>query len=389
MATDPLSFRSIFLHAWDLSARGIDPLLEWAASANLNTLCLATTYHSGWFIHPAHPSHRAFMTEGSVCYFPPDLSLYKDTPLRPTPSRMFSDQNWLAKTGDRLDRHGLRLVSWTIGVHNTRLGRAYPEFTQRTVYGDSLPHALCISHDAVRAYLLALCRDLAINYPMYALQLEAFSWMTVAHGHHHERDLVGLNPFEQELLSLCFCSACTRRAAAANIDCIEVAATVRGVLDAVFREAPERPPGHPATMGELEERCAHLRAFNAWRHAYAGALLADIKSISLKGTSCQLLLETPPDVSLANTVDGFASFAYAQTPAQVAVTCLAAKKTLPADWSGLLQCLIRLGQGIPSSPSQLRDIITAVRSAGFNGINFYNHSESPPKMLSWIRDALA
>src|SRR5699024_7304961 len=119
--------------------------------------------------------------------------------------------------------HGLRLVSWTIGTHNTRLGLEHPDLTQQNVYGDRIPHALCISNDDVRAYLTAICRDLATNYPMYARQLEAFGWMGLVHGHHHERDLVSLSPLEQDLLGLCLCATCTRRATAAGVDCRQVA----------------------------------------------------------------------------------------------------------------------------------------------------------------------
>jgi hypothetical protein len=192
---DPnLRFRSLFLHAWDVADEGADALMAWMANAGLNTMCIAGTYHSGWFVHPHAPRRRAYLTEGGVCYFRPQLSLYGDTVLKPAVSSLCRATDWLAEAAARLDRYNLRLVSWTIGTHNTRLGLAYPHLTQQTVYGDGLPHALCPSNDDVRAYLTALCRDLATNYPMWALQVEAFGWMSFAHGHHHERDLTEFSP---------------------------------------------------------------------------------------------------------------------------------------------------------------------------------------------------
>jgi hypothetical protein len=44
--------------------------------------------------------------------------------------------------------------------------------------------------------------------------------------------------------------------------------------------------------------------------------------------------------------------------------------------------------GVPDSAGQLRAIVTAVKSGGSTGPVFYNYSESPPKMLSWVKGAL-
>jgi hypothetical protein len=141
-------------------------------------------------------------------------------------------------------------------------------------------------------------------------------------------------------------------------------------------------------MAELEEHTPDLRAINARRRTNANAVIADLKATALHGTPCRLLLETPYDPDLRNSADGFACIAYAQTPDEVAATCRRAREAIPADWPGLFQCLIQLGQGIPKDQEQLARIVHAVRTSGCNGINFYNRSESPPRMLSWLRAAL-
>jgi hypothetical protein len=272
-----LDFRSLFLHAWDLADDGVDAVMGEIAETGLNAMCFAGTYHNGWFIHPHAKTRRTFMTEGSVCYFHPQASLYKSTRLKPLVSAICRRKDWLAEAVKRLDRHGLRLVSWTIGTHNTRLGLMHPRLTQQNVYGDRVPHALCPANDDVRAYLIAICRDLATNYPMWALQLESFGWMNIAHGHHHERDLVGLSTLERELLSLCVCGACTRKVTKAGVDVAATIATVRAVLDGAFRNAPHRPKHHPRTMAQLERRSPDLRAFNAWRKRYGEAFIRNPK----------------------------------------------------------------------------------------------------------------
>jgi hypothetical protein len=380
----PLAFRSMFLHAWDLAHDGVDKVMGWMSDAGLNTMCLAGNYHSGWFIHPHNSKHRAFMTEGSVCYFHPQPSLYKGLRLQPHVASLCKKRDWFAAAGKRLERHNLRLVSWTIGTHNSRLGQAHPELTQRNVYGDRLPHALCPANDEVVAYLQAFCRDLAFNHPLWALQLECFGWMNIRHGHHHERDLVELSNFEAELLSLCFCRACARKARTADVDIERVRAKVKAILDAAFREAPQRPRGHPRSMLELETKLPELKRFNEWRRQYAASIIAGIRGESLRGTDCRLLLETGFDSELADVVDGFACAAYRQNPAETLQSCRNANRAAPRDWHGLMQCLVQLGLGVPQNEKQLRGIVQAVSEGGCNGINFYNRSEAPPKMLGWV-----
>jgi hypothetical protein len=386
-SANQLSFRSVFAHAWDFADGDIDAVMDSIGQMGLNTICMAGTYHSGWFIHPTNPKHRAFMTEGSVCYFHPHDALYQKTKLRPQVSKICQDKDWFGEVGKRLD-HGLRLVSWTIGTHNTRLGLLHPELTQQNVYGDRIPHALCFVNSDVREYLKALCRDLATNYPLWGIQLESFGWMGFAHGHHHERDLVGLNSFEQDLMALCVCPACSENATKAGIEIPKVKATIKNILDGTFREAPQRPKNHPRTMAELGSKSPEVKQFSEWRKKYSDSFIREIKAESLKGSSCRLLLQSPFDSALADVADGFGCGAYRETPEQTLKICREAHASLPKNWNGLFQCFIQLGMGVPESEKQLHEIIEAVRNGGCNGINFYNHSESPPKMFGWLKNVL-
>jgi hypothetical protein len=351
-------------------------------------MLIAGSYHAGWFVHPRKEKRRLYMTQGGVLYFPPDPKIFRATPIKPDVADVVRRTNWLRLAGEKAERHGLRMASWTIGVHSTRLGQRYPEYTQHTAYGDSIPHALSIGHDAVRGYLKALCRDLATNYPMYGVQLEAFGWMGVNHGHHHERDLTELRPFEQSLLSTCFNAQTMAKAKRKGIDADKAREAVRQGLDGAFREAPGRPANHPASVGEAEERFPDLRAYNQFRRQLARDLIVEIKQEALKGTSCKLLMQSGYDPDLAHVVDGFACGAYGQPPEQVLQTVRKATAAVPANWSGDFPCFIRLGMGIPGSAAQLREIVRAVQEGGSSGPIFYNYSESPPRMLSWIKEAL-
>ena len=384
----PLATRGLFLHVWDLQDEGVDDVLAWMHDAGLNQMVIAGSYHSGWFVHPGKKRRRLYMTEGGALYFPPDPRIFRGAAIEPAVAGCVRDTNWLRLAGDRIDRYGLRMVSWTVGVHNTRLGLRYPQYTQRNAYGDSLPHALSIGHDAVRAYLKAVCRDLATNYPMYGLQLEAFGWMGVRHGHHHERDLTDLNAFEQALLSMCFNPETMAKAKARGVDAEHARQSVLGVLDGAFRDAPDRAANHPRSMAELEDRAPDLKAYNRVRQSLADELIVEIKQEALKGTRCRLLLQGGYQPELAAVADGFACGAYGQLPEAVLAVVQKGAAALPPGWQGEFPCFIRLGMGVPASAEQLRAIVRAVQEGGATGPIFYNYSEAPPRMLSWIKGAL-
>jgi hypothetical protein len=388
MPQEPLRTRGLFLHVWDLRDEGVDRVLGWMRDSGLTQMLIAGSYHSGWFVHPRKQTRRLYMTQGGVLYFPPDPKIFRSTPIKPDVADFVRETNWLRLAGEKLNRYGLRMASWTIGVHSTKLGQRYPQYTQHTAYGDSLPHALSIGHDAVRSYLKALCRDLASNYPMDGVQLESFGWMGVAHGHHHERDLTGLRPFEQALLSICFNPETMKKAATTGIDADKAREAVRHVLDGAFREAPDRPANHPASVAEVEDRSPELKAYNQFRRQLANDLIVEIKQEALKGTACRLLMQSGYQAEIAHVADGFACSAYGQPPDNVLDVVRRATAPLPAGWKGEFPCFIRLGMGIPGNPEQLRAIVSAVKHGGSTGPVFYNFSESPPKMLSWVKDAL-
>jgi len=376
------------MYAWDLRDGGLESVMGWVRDSGLNTMCLAGNYHNAWLVRANSPRHRAFMTEGSVVYFPWHEEFYRKTRLRPLTSRVARDTDWLYEAGRRLDKYGLKLVSWTIGAHNTRLGLEHPECTIQNVFDDSLPHALCPANDDVREYLKGLCRDLAVHYPLWGMHLESFGWGRLTHGHHHERDLTGLAPLEQELMGLCVCPSCRTKAAAAGVDVGAVSELVKSTLDAAFREAPGRPAGHPTAMADLEAKSGELAKLNAWRRTVADSLVREIKSESLRGTGCRLLFQGPYREDIAGAADGFSCSAYGKSPADALEICRRASGALPADWRGELHCLVRLGMGVPRDAAELRAIVEAVRDGGCSGLAFYNFSDSPPKMLSWIKDAV-
>lgn len=379
-------YAGLWMYAWDLADEGVDNVMAWAADSGLTALQIAGAYHAGWFIHPHNPKHRAYMPEDGCIYFHPTQRLYADTVLKPKVASVCAETDWMREAGNRLEKYGLKLVSWTVCAHNTRLGLLHPECTVRNCFGDSYPHALCPANRDVRNYLVALCRDLAENLPMHAIQLESPGYMGLAHGHHHERDLAVLSPFEQNLMDFCFCTSCAHEAEAKQVDIARVRAAVRSTLEAAMSHAPERPKGHPQSLAEFAAGVPELAAYQTFRKEIEDTLIHEIaRAIRPAGAQLFLLGGYSPEV--ADAVDVFNPCIYGQRPAQALASTKAAKSGLQPKH--LLYMGLRLGLNSVFSAQDLTEIVQAVKEGGGDGVMFYNYSESPMTALNWIKPALA
>ena len=326
------------------------------------------------------------MPEDGCIYFHPTAELYADTILKPKVASVCADTDWMAEIGKRLDRYGLKLVSWTVCMHNTRMGTLHPEGTVQNAFGDFYPHALCPANEQVRRYFIALCRDLARNFPMHGIQLESPGYMGMKHGHHHERDLTVLTPLECTLIDFCFCDACTKRAQSKQIDIERIKVTVRGILEAGMVTAPERPKGHPAMLEEVLDSCPELKDFLVFRQEVEDSLIQEIKA-AIVPYSTQLWHFGNPNLQIADAVDVYHGSVYGQKADKVLISTQNVRQALLEKHQ--LYMGVRLGLNSVHNISELTDIIGAVRYGGGDGVMFYNYSESPMTALNWIKPALA
>ena len=378
-------YSGLWMYAWDFADEGTDKVMAWAADSGLTALQIAGAYHAGWFIHPHNPKHRAYMPEDGTVYFQPNLGLYQNTILKPKVASVSSKTDWMREVGNRLDKYHLKMVSWTVCNHNTRLGKLHPECTVHNCFGDSYPHALCPANDHVRNYLTALCHDLANNLPMYAVQLESPDYMGLVHGHHHERDLTVLSPLEQSLLSFCFCASCTRKAEGKHVDIGKVKREIHAILEAGMSHAPSRPAGHPTQLSEVMEKLPELAAYMDFRKEIENTLIQDIKT-ALKPSQTKLYLLGGYNAQIADSVDVFNAGVYGQKPEQALISTQQAKKDLQARHE--LYVGVRLGLNSVADAQELTQIVQAIQTGGGQGVMFYNYSESPMEALNWIKPAL-
>ncbi|MSS73395.1 MAG: hypothetical protein EXS64_18185 [Candidatus Latescibacteria bacterium] len=379
---------ALWMFAWDLRDEGVEKVLDFAQDLGLKAVNIASSYHAGRFTLPHNPVNRVTMPEDGVAYFHPQMDLYQETKLKPVVGTVSREVDWFDRAGKHLQKIGLRLVAWTICAHNTRLGLLHPDCVVRNAFGDPYSHGLCPANEEVRTYLKALVRDLATHYGMYAVQLESPGYMGFSHGHHHERSGVVFTPFEEQLMSLCFCDACLQRAEGTGLDARKVQASVREHLDDLFRQSPFRSKGRPTSMAGMIDRHPDLEKFLAFRKSVEQSLIEEIQA-GIRDTGCKLFLISfgTPSSELVRVVDAMEIIVYHKKPAE-AFALVGQAKGVTGE-SCALHAGIRVGFEGVSGPGDLGDIVASVKAAGGDGVLFYNYSEAPMRALRWIKTALA
>jgi hypothetical protein len=378
-------YSGIWMFAWDLADEGADHVMGWAADSGVQALQVAGAYHAGWFIHPHNPRHRAYMTEDGCVYFHPQLARYAGTVLKPKTASVCVKTDWMREAGARLEKFGLKLVSWTVCAHNTRLGLLHPDCTVCNCFGDRYPHALCPANLNVRVYIAALCSDLANNLPLHAVQLESPGYMGLQHGHHHERDLTVLTQAEFSLMDLCFCDACVRTAHSKHVDIEPIRTAVRGVLDEAMQAAPARPSGHPDSMDRIREAVPGIDVLFAMRREVEDTLILDIKA-AMRPSQAELFLLGGSNSTIDPAVDAYNHGVYGQKPTEVLEVVRRARQGTGAGKK--LYTGVRLGLNSVTDAAELKQIVSSIRDGGGDGVMFYNYSESPMSTLGWIKSAL-
>ena len=392
--------RALWIYPWDILDAGIDDTVgrardEWG----LATLSLASSYHSAKFLLPRRSQRRVFLSGGSAVYFRPEDKLYAGTPLRPVVSPDDTLLDVLDRTAAAGRRRGLGLRAWTVGLHNSRLGEAHPDATAENVFGDRYPWALCPSNPDVRAYLVALVRDLATNHDLDAIDLESTGFHGLVHGHHHELTGIALGPLEEFLLGLCFCRHCLARAAAAGVDAERLRRDVRDLLDTRFAEEAAMPTPDPTdlrpTLALLLARPA-LAAYVRVRLATVTALVAEIKRDAVGESGVTLALTATTFVKpVANAwLEGIDLAALAAVADELIVLSyltdsreVGADARLARDLTGNIDQVVMglsLLHPATSDAANLRAKVDAARAVGVTKFSFYNYGFLSDARLAWL-----
>tara|TARA_B100000809_G_scaffold56335_1_gene52306 strand:- start:401 stop:1570 length:1170 start_codon:yes stop_codon:yes gene_type:complete len=383
---------ALFTFLWDFVDEGVDDLTAYIRDLGVTRVLVTSQYHAGFFLHPHNPTRKTHLLEDGVSYFRPDPALYDGLTIRPIPASMCADRDWFAFVCERLVDRGLEVSAWHVCLHNTRLGLLHPDATIRNAYGDSYPHALSPAHPDAVAFVEATVKDIATNYPLASVMLEAPNYRKRAHGadwvsgHHHERESVYLRPLEQALMDVSFNAADVAQRETAGIDIEAFRLAIIAHMDRYFEEAPVIPTDLPETIDQFCDAVPAYAACEQHCREVEARLLVTLKD-ALAGTGTKL--EAGPSPHVDWVMQGAYGLGFEETATAVR---RARDVVLPHQ---RLNFALRMGFNHPGmgtpilSEAETCAMAQAVAGAGADELVFYNYGEAPRRSVDWIKPALA
>jgi len=393
--------KSIWIYPWDLKDEGIDYVMDTVSKTGLNAISVAASYHAGKFLRPHSPKGKVYFPEDGVIYFRPDLSLYENTRIKPCVSSLTSETNLFEDISIKAKHHGLNLVAWTVCLHNSRIGKEYPDFTVKNAFGDSYRHSICCNNRDVREYIKSLIKDISSNYDLYAIELESPGFMPFEHGFHHEMYGVNLNFLQSFLLSLCFCKNCIRLAEEEGINVDEVKKRAKDNLNTSFSLDVLR--GSTSGEAEFHEFISLLLEseefyrYLVFRNYSIVNFIKEIKAVlpakvklfvisSISKPCSSSWIEGINIRNIASIVDAVEILSYFKSPRDIRSDLWFAKITVGTKSRlniGLRPCF-------PDTPDvdNLIRKIEVINKIGVDGVSFYNYGHMPRENLNWIKKSL-
>ena len=378
---------SIWSYIWDVVDEGIDDVVSMLKNeVGLNTLSVATSYHSVDQLR-VHRLEDNFYSSQAAIYFQPHPPLYADTRIAPPVSPLAGEMNPLRLISDRCDRHGMKLSSWTVCLHNSQIIRNHPEVAQRDVFGNVCSHALCPANEDVREYMRALITDLTTNYNFATIELESCDYQGNRHYHGHEKIGIPLGSMDRFLLGLCFCESCLRFARSRGIDAAAVSNGVRSELAAGFAS------GEPVRIGydEFCDKAPGMREYVRTRESIVSSLVADIKAASKAPIASMAMgnrLQAGCSAEdIREIADRYEILCY--TPSQESVEEFV-RDAIAAMNGNAGKVWVGFCAYPPASPDA-ETLATNVKTAadlGVRAVSFYNYGIMPRRNLRWVKDAI-
>jgi hypothetical protein len=383
-----MTYTTMWAYPWDLLDDGAHRVARrLREDIGLDAVSVATSYHSVEHLRPHTRGSRMFVAHEGAVYFQPDPQLWKSAPIRPNVAPLAATQNPLEVICAAAERAGLNVESWTVCLHNSALGRRHPTAVVENAFGDGYVPALCPSNPDVRLYITTLIRDLATNYPLFAIELESLYFDGFGHFHGHEKVGVELGNVGRFLLSLCFCPSCSRRAEDSGVDIAGLRGRVRSTVAQILQQ------GAPLALhaDDLLAEDDDLRALLALREGIVTSLAHEVKEAAGDKFLVAMVMGDPRVTgangkALAELADALEVLCYtAQTDVLEQAVSQATTQYCAAD-----DLIVGLSAFVPHTPS--KGVLTAnVRRAldmGVRGFSFYNYGIMPERNLDWVASAV-
>ncbi len=389
-----MTYRAIYAYPWNLADEGVLEVVGTIGALGIDTITIAGSYHAGKFLHPHGRGGKVFFPEDGTVYFKADPARYGT--IKPVPSRLVGERDILREIGETSQ---IAVNVWLVLLHNSRLGELHPQSTVRNAFGDHYIYSLCPSAPDVRAYAVALCRDVTDSYPVSGISLETPGFMPYAHGYHHEFAMVRSHRWLDSRLGLCFCGHCVRGAEAAGIDASRLKARVREDIESYLAGEVDFPEDMAEAfwLGDVAADRT-LAAFHHWRCDVVTSLVAEIRA-SVRSDANVAVIPSVARPTGGAWHEGSDLRALAEA-AGIVEACFYERKVerIRADafdtgrrlnGAGSLRGILRPSFPDLETRSEVVAAAGALRDAGVSGIAFYNYGMLRRPNLAWIADALS
>ncbi|CDK39089.1 hypothetical protein [Halorubrum sp. AJ67] len=371
-------------YPWDVRDEGIDTVSSRLREIGIGEMNLATNYHSVQAFSPHNPVRKTHFAHASS-YFYPDGEYGE---LRPQPYEGM-DEDWVDSIATATD--DLKLTSWTIGCHNSRLGMAHPDLTLTSPYDDDLVFGLCPSHPDTQQYLRSLVTDLASRETFDRIELETFDYFYgTGFGWHHQKIHAELGTLGEFLFGLCFCDHCRNIATNRGVDVDRVRrASVKALDDIIAGRLPS-----DIVPEQWLRQSPEVADYVDVRQRTLTDLYADLASAGGE-TELGYYVGMPEAgrewmagadlTQLSDHVDYFCLPAY-ESSCEDVLRSYRLVDSLDID----VPIHVGLLPGHPAidDPNTLSRIVDGLREEGVPRVSFYNYGLLPDRSLDWIASAI-
>jgi hypothetical protein len=397
----------MYLHPWDVVDEGPRRVLSRIRSVGIENVNLATSYHSARFLLTHNPKRKIIFAEEGVVYFEPDPDLYRNTILKPRRSLELGRIDVLDLLLHSASQYGVGVNSWTVTFHNAAFGHAYPQLVIIDAYSGLNYNHLCPNNPQVRNYHIALIKDLA-RYDPAGIILESSGFPgSVVHGDHHEGFGTQIEPVVSELMTVCFCANCVRRAKKSGLDLPKVRKLVASIIQLGLS-----PTGHVLTDMSVPESVRTLAVMSldfdllhelfSFQREVVDEIFAEAKQ-TLKdvGSKSKLYAAVPGSSSagylggrgsngmnlhtLSKIVDGLELSVYVSEPEAVYYLVKWAK--FEAGGCPLHAVLMPCYPFAHDENLVSAEILFAAE-ANADGVSFYNYGLIPIQNFEWVKSGL-
>lgn len=386
------------VYPWDLQYDGVEAAIGTIRGLGCSGAVVNCSYHLGRFFHPRRRDGGMYQRLEAGVSFAPDTRLYPSG-LIPEVDEEVVRAGVQPAAREACERLGLAYHAWLVGTHDVGQGPERLDLTVRNACGDRFRYALCPSHPEVRQYLRGLVEDTCRKLCPASVVMESPGFLGLVHGEHHETIMVALGETAEHLLSMCFCTACERRARDAGLDPDPIRArVVRMVQWLVERERGTLDPGFTSMeLAALLVEFADLHAYIRFQQASVASLVGELRALAnaggarlsvlpsvFKRPSSRAWMEGISLTALPAVADAIFLVAYFPSTAQV-LADLGWVRLMAGDHP--VTVALNVGHPATSSAEDLVDKASRVAREGVPAIAYYNYGLLTRTRLEWVAQA--